>query len=139
MKNLTRNISLIAGSSITAFFVSMAAIAHFWTPFDPAVLSIADKLQAPSAHHWFGTDQYGRDTLSRVIYGTRTALLAIVMADGLALMLGGSLGLVAGYVGAGVDALIMRTVDVLLAFPYLLLALIIVVQAFASGLRGRTQ
>ena len=69
---------------------------------------------------------HGRNTLSRILYGTRTALLAIVMADGLALLLGGSLGLLAGYFGGRVDALIMRIVDVLLAFPYLLLALIIV-------------
>ncbi len=114
------------GLAIAVVFLALTVFAPLVAPFDPYEQDLSSALSPPSALHWFGADQYGRDTLSRVIYGTRTALLAIVMADGLALLLGGSLGLVAGYVGGGVDALIMRVVDVLLAFPYLLLALIIV-------------
>ena len=83
-------------------------------------------MSPPSAQHLFGADQYGRDVFSRVLYGSRTALLAIVVADGLALVLGSALGLIGGFIGGAVDALVMRMVDVLLAFPYLLLALIIV-------------
>jgi peptide/nickel transport system permease protein len=121
-----------AGLLIAAAFLVLTVIAPLAAPFDPYEQDLSNALSPPSATHWCGADQYGRDTLSRVIYGTRTALLAIVMADGLALVLGGSLGLIAGYAGRAVDALIMRTVDVLLAFPYLLLALIIVAVLGAS-------
>jgi peptide/nickel transport system permease protein len=104
----------------------MTLLAPVIAPYDPFDQDLSSALAAPGGEHPFGADQYGRDVLSRVIYGTRTALLAIVMADGLALVLGGSLGLVAGFAGGKVDSLIMRVVDVLLAFPYLLLALVIV-------------
>jgi peptide/nickel transport system permease protein len=115
-----------AGLGIAALFLLLTLAAPLVSPFDPYEQDLSNALSPPSAVHWFGSDQYGRDTLSRVIHGTRTALWAIVVADGLALMAGGCLGLLAGYAGGGVDALIMRVVDVLLAFPYLLLALIIV-------------
>ncbi len=114
------------GLAIAAAFLALTVAAPLVAPFDPYDQDLSNALSPPSAVHWFGADQYGRDTLSRIVYGTRTALLAIVMADGLALLVGGSLGLVAGYAGGRVDALLMRVVDVLLAFPYLLLALIIV-------------
>jgi len=114
------------GLAIAMVFLALTVLAPLVAPFDPYEQDLSNALSPPSAVHWFGADQYGRDTLSRILYGTRTALAAIVMADGLALLLGGALGLVAGYAGGRVDALIMRIVDVLLAFPYLLLALIIV-------------
>jgi len=114
------------GLAIAMVFLALTVLAPLVAPFDPYEQDLSNALSPPSALHWFGADQYGRDTLSRILFGTRTALLAIVMADGLALLLGGSLGLVAGYLGGRVDAWLMRVVDVLLAFPYLLLALIIV-------------
>jgi len=114
------------GLAIAIIFLILTVAAPLIAPYDPYDQDLSSALQPPSADHWFGSDQYGRDTLSRVIYGTRTALLAIVMADVLALVVGGGLGLVAGFSGGRVDAVIMRIVDVLLAFPYLLLALIIV-------------
>jgi peptide/nickel transport system permease protein len=114
------------GLVIAIIFLVLTVAAPLVAPYDPYDQDLSSALQAPSSDHPFGTDQYGRDTLSRVIYGTRTALLAIVMADVLALVVGGSLGLIAGFSGGRIDALIMRIVDVLLAFPYLLLALIIV-------------
>ena len=115
-----------AGLAIAIIFLILTVAAPLIAPYDPYEQDLSSALDPPSAEHWFGSDQYGRDTLSRVIYGTRTALLAIIMADVLALVVGGGLGLVAGFSGGKVDALIMRIVDVLLAFPYLLLALIIV-------------
>ena len=115
-----------AGLVIAAAFLVLTVIAPLVAPFDPYEQDLSNALSPPSATHWCGADQYGRDTLSRVIYGTRTALLAIIMADVLALAVGGGLGLIAGFSGGQVDAVIMRIVDVLLAFPYLLLALIIV-------------
>ena len=114
------------GLAIAVLFLVLTVAAPLIAPYDPYDQDLSNALSPPSAEHLFGADQYGRDMLSRVIYGTRTALLAIVMADGLALVVGGALGLIAGFAGGRVDALIMRLVDVLLAFPYLLLALIIV-------------
>ena len=114
------------GLAIAIIFLILTVAAPLIAPYDPFDQDLSSALEAPSADHWFGVDQYGRDMLSRVIYGTRTALLAIIMADVLALAVGGGLGLIAGFSGGQVDAVIMRIVDVLLAFPYLLLALIIV-------------
>ncbi len=114
------------GLGIAVIFLLVTATAPLLAPYDPFDQDLSSALSPPSFEHFFGADQYGRDMFSRILFGTRTALLAIVMADGLALLLGGSLGLIAGFTGGRVDALIMRVVDVLLAFPYLLLALIIV-------------
>ncbi|MCW3473597.1 ABC transporter permease [Limobrevibacterium gyesilva] len=114
------------GLCIAAVFLLLTVAAPAVAPYDPYDQDLSSALSPPSAAHPFGADQYGRDMLSRVIYGTRTALLAIVMADGLALVVGGGLGLIAGFTGGHIDAVIMRAVDVLLSFPYLLLALIIV-------------
>ncbi len=114
------------GLGIAALFLLLVAAAPWIAPYDPYDQDLSNALSPPSAEHLFGADQYGRDILSRVIYGSRTALIAIIVADGLALVVGGALGLVAGFAGGRVDAAVMRLVDVLLAFPYLLLALIIV-------------
>jgi peptide/nickel transport system permease protein len=114
------------GLAITLSFLILTIAAPFVAPYDPYDQDLSGALSQPSAQHLFGADQYGRDVFSRVLYGSRTALLAIVVADGLALVLGCALGLVGGFMGGAVDAVVMRFVDVLLAFPYLLLALIIV-------------
>jgi peptide/nickel transport system permease protein len=114
------------GLAIVLGFLFLTVAAPLLSPYDPYDQELASALAPPSAQHLFGADQYGRDVFSRVLYGSRTALLAIVVADGLALLLGSALGLVGGFLGGAVDALVMRSVDVLLAFPYLLLALIIV-------------
>jgi peptide/nickel transport system permease protein len=114
------------GLAIVLGFLVLTVACPLLSPYDPYDQELASALAPPSAQHFFGADQYGRDVFSRVLYGSRTALLAIVVADGLALLLGSALGLVGGFLGGAVDALVMRMVDVLLAFPYLLLALIIV-------------
>jgi peptide/nickel transport system permease protein len=121
------------GLAITFAFLLLTVIASVLAPYDPLDQDLSSALTAPSVDHWFGTDQYGRDMLTRVMYGTRTALLAVVVADGLALVLGCAMGLVAGFFGGRVDSVVMRVVDVMLAFPYLLLALIIVA-ALGPGL-----
>jgi peptide/nickel transport system permease protein len=123
---LLRQPTARAGAAIVCLFLFLTAFAALIAPYDPFDQDLSAALTAPSAAHLLGTDQYGRDVLSRIIYGSRTALLAIVVADGIALVLGASLGLLAGFLGGRTDALVMRVVDVLLAFPYLLLALIIV-------------
>jgi peptide/nickel transport system permease protein len=121
------------GLAITVAFLMLTLLGPLVAPYDPYDQDLVNSLSPPSAEHLFGTDQYGRDMTSRVIYGTRTALLAVVVADGLALVLGCGMGLVAGFMGGYVDPIIMRIVDVMLAFPYLLLALIIVA-ALGPGL-----
>ncbi|MBV8653922.1 MAG: ABC transporter permease [Alphaproteobacteria bacterium] len=123
---LLRRPTAMAGAIIVLAFLLLVIFAAFIAPYDPFDQDFANTLAAPSFEHPFGTDQYGRDVLSRVMLGSRTALLAILVADGIALFVGCALGLVAGFFGKWVDATIMRIVDVLLAFPYLLLALIIV-------------
>ncbi|HEX3347946.1 MAG TPA: ABC transporter permease, partial [Acetobacteraceae bacterium] len=121
------------GLAITLVFLALTVLAPLAAPYDPYDQDLSNALSAPGAEHWLGADQYGRDILSRVIYGTRTALLAVVVADGLALVAGCLMGLVAGFFGGRTDAALMRVTDVLLAFPYLLLALIIVA-ALGPGL-----
>jgi peptide/nickel transport system permease protein len=123
---LLRRPTARVGAVIVAVFLALTVTVPLIAPFSPFDQDFANTLQAPNGEHWFGTDQYGRDVLSRVMFGSRTALLSICVADGLALVLGCALGLVAGFFGSWLDSAIMRTVDVLLAFPYLLLALIIV-------------
>lgn len=108
-------------------FALLAALApSLLTGFDPYATSPADKLSAPSLTHWFGTDELGRDLYARVVYGARLSVLAALLAVAIALTGGLSLGVLAGFAGGRVDALLMRLVDVLLALPGLLLALAIV-------------
>ena len=121
------------GAVIVGVFLLLTVLAPLVAPYDPFDQDFAAALAGPSSAHPFGTDQYGRDVLSRVIYGSRIALLSIVVADGLGLIIGSALGLIAGFHGKWVDSAVMRIVDVLLAFPYLLLALIIVA-ALGPGL-----
>jgi peptide/nickel transport system permease protein len=114
------------GAAIVCLFLFLTVAADLVAPYDPFDQDLSSALAPPAADHLLGTDQYGRDVLSRIIFGSRTALLAILVADGIALALGAALGLLAGFFGGRTDAFVMRVVDVLLAFPYLLLALIIV-------------
>ena len=123
---LLRRRAAQAGLAIIACFLLATVLAPLIAPYDPYEQDLSAALSPPSAAHLLGADQYGRDVATRVVYGARTALLAIVVANGLALLLGGAVGLIGGYFGGKIDATLMRLVDVLLAFPYLLLALIIV-------------
>lgn len=104
----------------------MALAAPVLAPYDPLEQNILDTLQAPSAAHWFGTDYYGRDILSRLIWGARISLVIGLVAIGAAMIIGSMIGLVAGYFGGRVDIVIMQIMDVLLAFPSLILGLIVV-------------
>jgi len=126
LAGLIRRPTARIGAAIVCVFLLLAAFAPLAAPYDPFDQDLSAALAAPSLAHPLGTDQYGRDVLSRIIYGSRTALLAIAVADGIALVIGAALGLFAGFLGGRADAFVMRLVDVLLAFPYLLLALIIV-------------
>lgn len=114
------------GLVIIAVFLVAVLFAPWIGPYDPIEQDFSNVLQPPSLVHPFGTDQYGRDVFTRVLYGSRYAFAAVVVADGLALIFGCGLGLIAGLSGGRTDAAIMRLIDMFLAFPFLLLALIIV-------------
>ena len=102
----------------------VAAVAAPWVaPYDPIALNPPARLQGPSPQHWLGTDQYGRDTLSRIVFGGRASLSVAFAATGFALLVGGSLGALAGFYRGVTDAVIMRVTDVLLSFPAILLAI----------------
>jgi peptide/nickel transport system permease protein len=115
----------IFATVVIAVFVVIAAIAPWLAPYDPLSQSIMNINRLPSAEHWLGTDLYGRDVLSRLLYGSRNSLLFGFISPVLAAIIGTTLGVVAGYFGGIVDRVISRFVDLLLAFPELLLAILI--------------
>jgi ABC-type dipeptide/oligopeptide/nickel transport system permease subunit len=116
----------MAGLLTLALLVTAASFAPVVAPYDPTAINLADKLRGPSASHWFGTDYFGRDVLSRVLYGGRVSLAVGLLVVGIAMTVGVPLALVAGFVGGRVDNLIMRVMDAFLTFPPLLLAVAIV-------------
>jgi peptide/nickel transport system permease protein len=116
----------IFGTAVMAVFVLMAVFAPLLAPYDPLDQNLPQKFAGPSLAHPFGQDELGRDILSRVIYGARISLTAGLAAVAVATVVGTIVGLVAGYLGRWPDSLLMRLMDVLLAFPSILLAIIIV-------------
>jgi peptide/nickel transport system permease protein len=122
---LRRNPRLLIGGSLVLLLLLMALLAPALAPYDPIAADIGQGLQPPSPAHWLGTDDQGRDVLSRVMWGARISLSVALISVGIGLGLGTSLGLVAGYLGGGTDLVGMRLVDALLAFPALLLAIAI--------------
>lgn len=111
--------------AIVAVFVLVGVMAPLLAPYDPLTQSIARINRLPSWQNWLGTDQFGRDVLSRMIYGSRNSLIFGILSPFLAAIFGTTLGVVAGYFGGVVDRLISRVIDLLLAFPELLLAIMI--------------
>ena len=126
LRRFLRNRSATLGGLLIAALLVAVVFAPALAPHDPLDQSFPRQLQAPSWGFLLGTDEFGRDILSRIIFGARIALGIGALAVGIAVVLGVPLGLVAGYFGGVLDTAIMRTMDVLLAFPYLLLALIVV-------------
>ena len=104
----------------------MALLAPWLAPYDFAEVNTAEQWQGPSAKHWLGTDQYGRDILSRVIYGSQISLLVGLCTVTLAMLLGVTIGAISGYFGGLIDEVIMRIVEVFMAIPGIVLALAIV-------------
>lgn len=121
-----RSPSLLIGTIIVALTVLAAAFPQLFTDQDPLQLNPMAMLQAPSAEHLFGTDNFGMDIFTRVIYATRLDLLIGVGSAALPFVVGSLLGLVAGYYGGKFDAIIMRVLDVFVAFPFMVLAIAIV-------------
>jgi peptide/nickel transport system permease protein len=121
-----RRPGLILATAFVLFVVVSALFPQLFTGFDPYATSPADKLTGPSTTHLFGTDELGRDLYTRVLYGSTLTIKATLGAVSMAVVAGLALGVIAGFFGGWVDALLMRFVDVLLAIPRLLLALTIV-------------
>lgn len=126
-----RNASGVTGLVLILLVTLAALFAPLLAPHDPLALSPPDRLQGPSLVHPAGTDQYGRDTLSRIIYGGRTSLAVAGLSILIASLVGTTLGLLAGYYRGWVDALLMRLTDILLSFPAILLAIALL--AFFGG------
>ncbi|MBQ9268302.1 MAG: ABC transporter permease [Oscillospiraceae bacterium] len=122
---LRRNKLAMVGMVIAVLLALMAIFAPVIAPYDYQVQSIAERLQMPSAQHLMGTDNMGRDILSRLIYGGRISLLVSLLAVIVSLVIGGLLGAVSGYMGGKVDAVIMRLMDILMAIPGILMAVCI--------------
>jgi peptide/nickel transport system permease protein len=120
------------GLGLLLLIVCTAVFAPWLAPHDPLQQNIAYRLEPPSAEFWLGTDSYGRDVLSRLIYGTRISLLVGFVAILIAMAIGSSLGVLAGYIGGLFDRLVMGLVDVLLSFPTLVLGLMIAAMLGAS-------
>ena len=118
--------NLVAGAVVLLVVAGAAVLASQVAPHDPIDQEFTNQLRPPSAAHLFGTDEFGRDIFSRVVHGARIALNVGVVADLIATVLGVVLGVAAGYFGGRLDSVVTRVVDITLAFPYLLLAMIVV-------------
>ncbi|MDR7032834.1 ABC transporter permease [Mesorhizobium sp. BE184] len=119
------NRSFVIGFVIAVAVVAMALLSFFWTPFDVTKLVIADKTQAPSLTHWFGTDHFGRDILSMVMVGARNSIAVALVAVGIGMGIGVPLGCLAAARGGWLDEIVMRLNDLVFAFPALLSAIMI--------------
>ena len=123
LRRLFKRKGAVAGLVVIAIFALLALFAPLISPYEPIATSWSLVRKPPSALHWFGTDELGRDILARVIYGARASLLAGVISVGIALSIGVPLGLLSGYHGGFIDALISRITDAMLACPFLILAI----------------
>lgn len=126
MRSLWRHKNLTTGCVIIALLIIAGGTASLIAPYDPYLQNLSITFQHPSSSHLFGTDQYGRDVLSRILFGARLSLFEIFIGVGLALLFGVSCGLVSGYLGGAFDKAVSWTMDVLYAFPGIVLTLLIV-------------
>lgn len=126
LRRFVSNRAATAGALVLAVLVVLALAAPWLTSWDPTLQDLSQAFQRPSATHWLGTDNLGRDVLARIMYGGRYTLLIGVIAVTIATAIGVPIGLVSGYYGAGVDMVIQRGADILLSFNAFLLALILV-------------
>ena len=122
-RRFARNRGAVFGLGVLLLIVVMSVFAPVLAPHDPLAQGVGPPLQRPSLDHWAGTDSFGRDLLSRIIYGARIALVVGVVSVALAMVIGVSLGLAAGYYGGWLDIVVMRAMDALFAFPIIILAI----------------
>ncbi|KAA3500510.1 ABC transporter permease [Rhizobium rhizogenes] len=128
--NLKSNPLAVIGLTIIVLFIALSLLAPLLAPYDPATQNLGNRLAFPNADHWFGTDELGRDILSRILYGGRVTLGMVIAVVVLVAPIGLAIGCIAGYFGGIVDTVLMRVTDVFLAFPRLILAL-----AFVAALK----
>src|SRR5437879_12169360 len=122
-KRFYRNRLAVVGLALIVVLALSAALAPWLAPYDPARQSLIEKRSKPGAKYWLGADEFGRDIFSRVIYGSRIALLVGVVSVLIALAGGLVLGTISGFAGGWLDAILVRGIEIVVAFPYLLLAL----------------
>ena len=122
-RRLKKNRLAMVGLAIIIFLILSAVLAPILAPYDPAAQDLMNSLQYPGSSHWMGSDNYGRDIFSRIIYGGRISLLVATMSVAIGLVLGGLLGSTAAFFGGVYENIIMRAMDILLAIPPFLLAI----------------
>lgn len=125
-KRLRKNKAAVVGGGLILFFILTGLIGPYLTLLDPNTTNVLNKLKPPSANHWFGTDNYGRDIFTRIIHGMSLTLKVGFYSVALGGSIGVFLGIISGYYGGILDTIIMRIMDILLAFPGILLALAII-------------
>ena len=123
MRRFAANRQALVGAAVVLFFVIVAVLAPLLAPFDPIGTDWGAVRKPPSALHWMGTDELGRDVLSRLIWGARASLLTGVVSVAIGITAGVPLGLISGYAGGWTDTVVMRLTDALLAIPFLILAI----------------
>jgi peptide/nickel transport system permease protein len=126
MTILLRNRMTVVSAAVLGVVIFVAVTANWIAPFGVNDVDVPNALQPPSGHHWFGTDELGRDVLSRVLVATQASMRVAVVSVAFAVVVGVTVGIVAGYRGGWVDTVFMRVIDVMFAFPVLLLALAVV-------------
>lgn len=135
LKKCLRNKNFILGSCMVGLMVLIMVVGFFYMPYDPDVMDTEHELQFFSAAHPLGTDQFGRDILSRIMEGTRVSFLVGALTVVFGLLVGGAVGAVAGYYGGKIDEVIMKLIDTQMAFPGVLLALMLIA-VFGNSLQN---
>ena len=126
LRALRRSALALTGAGVLLFWTLLALAAPWITPYDPLALDFSGQLEhAPSAKHWLGTDALGRDMLARIMFGARTMFAVVPLAVGSAFLVGAAMGAIAGYAGGLLDQLVSRASDVMLAFPALIIYVIL--------------
>lgn len=123
--SLARHRAALVGAIVLAFVVLTAVFAPYLAPYSPVQQFVGVPLIGPTPSHLLGTDMYGRDILSRIIYGSRTTIILALMAVGLSTTMGVIIGATAGFYGGKIDEFLMRTMDILFSFPSLILAILL--------------
>lgn len=131
LRRFVRHRPALVGAGVIGAYLVVALLADILAPYDPLDMSAGPRLAIPDAQHWFGTDEFGRDVLSRVIYGARIAFTVGVLSASGAAILGSTMGVLGGYFGGLLDRVVTMLIDLIFAFPTLLLA--IAVAAFLTG------
>lgn len=125
-KTVMANTLSMVGFGLLALILIASFAAPFIAPYDPLEQNILSRLEDVSAAHWLGTDVFGRDTLSRILYGAKLSLIIGLVSTGVGMLIGTTLGILAGYYGGWVDLAVMRVMDILLAFPTLITGMLVV-------------